>query len=96
MSWQPPWPPIRIGESEWIIMRDSSREPVAVIRHLQLGPRRQWFYRVVTWAATSERRELIGYYPTLEEADRSVKFQPTALASRTGPPNGRGARHSYS
>lgn len=26
-DWQPPWPPIRIGEAEWIIMRDSKTAP---------------------------------------------------------------------
>lgn len=93
MSWQPPWPPIRIGPGEWILMRDSRREPAAVVRHLQLGPRREWFFRVVTWAETSEGRELVGYYRTLDEADQSVKFQPPVLSARSGPPNGGGVTH---
>jgi hypothetical protein len=96
LSWQPPWPPIRIGPGEWILMRDSRREPAAVVRHLQLGPRREWYFRVVTWAETSDGRELVGYYPTLEEADRSVKFRPPVLSARSGPPNGGGVTHAGS
>jgi hypothetical protein len=73
-DWKPPWPPICIGESEWIIMRNSQREPAGVIRALGMGPRNELFYRVVTWAPTSEGRTLVGYYPTLDEADRSILF----------------------
>jgi hypothetical protein len=79
-DWTPPWPPIRIGESEWIVMRDSAREPVAVIRVVTMGPRNQSFYRVVTWAPNSEGRRLVGYYRTLEEADRAVLFAPTTVS----------------
>ncbi|WP_108248682.1 hypothetical protein [Planctomonas deserti] len=94
MSWQPPWPPIRIGAGEWILMRDSRREPAAIVRHLQLGARREWYFRVVTWAETSAGRELVGYYRTLEEADQSVKFRPPVLSARSGPPNGGGSTHA--
>ena len=87
MSWDPPWPPIRTAADEWVIMRDSRTEPVGVIRRLRFSG--QWVFRVVTWAETSEGRELVGYFPSLEVADRSIKFQPPALASHTGPPNGR-------
>lgn len=79
-EWTPPWPPIRIGESEWIVMRDSAREPVAVIRVVTMGPRKESFYRVVTWAPTSDARRLVGYYRTLEEADRAVLFAPTTVS----------------
>jgi len=75
-DWQPPWPPIRVGEAEWIIMRDSNREPVGVVRVVKLGPRNETFYRVVTWAPASEDRQLVGYYATLAEADRSILFTP--------------------
>ena len=74
MSWDPPWPPIRTGPSEWIIMRDSRTEPVGVIRRLLFN--RQVVFRVVTWAETSESRQLVGYFPSLEMADRSIKFRP--------------------
>ncbi len=73
-AWQPPWPPVRIGVAEWIIMRDSRTEPAGVIKVVQLGPRNESFYRVVTWAPTSEGRTLVGYFATLQEADRSILF----------------------
>lgn len=72
--WDPPWPPMRISASEWIVIRDSPRLPAAVIRRLEFENRSIW--RVVTWAPTSEGRQLVGYFPTLEEADRSVRFTP--------------------
>lgn len=83
-EWQPPWPPIRVGEAEWIIMRDSKRDPAGVIRSMRLGPRRELFYRVVTWAPTSDGRKLIGYYRSLQEADQSILFTP-AVPPRRGP-----------
>lgn len=75
-DWQPPWPPIRVGELEWVIMRESKSEPVAIVRVVKMGPRNETFYRVVTWAPTSEARSLVGYYVTLAEADRAVLFRP--------------------
>lgn len=75
-DWQPPWPPIYLGSDQWIIMRDAKREPAAVVRALRLGPRNELFYRVVTWAAASADRVLVGYFPDLETADRAVLFAP--------------------
>lgn len=77
-DWKPPWPPICVAENEWVIMRNSQREPVGVIRALRMGPRNELFYRVVTWALTSQGRTLVGYYQTLEEADRSILFSKPA------------------
>lgn len=77
-AWQPPWPPIRVAETEWIVMRDAKSEPAAVIRTVRMGPRNELFYRVVTWAPTSEGRSLVGYYPTFELADRAVLFRPAS------------------
>jgi|GEM_PF-2275738 len=71
---------------EWIIMRNSNREPAAVVRAVKLGPRDDRYFRVVTWASTSEGRTLLGYFPTLGEADCSVRFDNT-LPTR-GAPNG--------
>jgi len=76
-DWQPPWPPIRIAETEWIVMRDAKNEPAAVIRAVRIGPRNELFYRVVSWAPTSDGRTLVGYYGTLQLADRAVLFRPT-------------------
>jgi len=75
-DWQPPWPPIRIAEAEWIVMRDAKNEPAAVIRAVRIGPRNELFYRVVSWAPTSDGRTLVGYYATLQLADRAVLFRP--------------------
>ncbi len=75
-DWQPPWPPIRVAEAEWVLMRESKSDPAAVVRVVRMGPRNESFYRVVTWAPTSEGRTLVGYYTTLAEADRAVLFTP--------------------
>ena len=75
-DWQPPWPPIRVAEAEWVLMRESKSDPAAVVRVVRMGPRNETFYRVVTWAPTSEGRTLVGYYTTLAEADRAVLFTP--------------------
>lgn len=68
-------------------MRDNDRQPSAVIRALQMGPRKELFYRAVTWAATSEGRTLVGLFHTFKEADRSVLFENKQ--PDMGPPNGR-------
>lgn len=89
-DWQPPWPPIRVGEAEWVIMRDSKTEPVGVIRVVKLGPRNETFYRVVTWAPLSADRQLVGYYATLAEADRSILFTPKNPTMPRRPNEGQG------
>ena len=86
-DWVPPWPPILIGDAEWIIMRHSNREPVAVVRAVKIGPRDEKYFRVVTWAQASEDRTLVGYFSSLAEADRSVRFDNT-IPTR-GAPNGK-------
>jgi len=68
-------------------MRNSNREPVAVVRAVKLGRRDEKYFRVVTWAQASEDRTLIGYFPSLAEADRSVRFDNTI--STRGTPNGK-------
>jgi hypothetical protein len=75
-DWTPPWPAIRIGEAEWVVMREAKDEPRAVIRAVTLGPLSEVYFRVVTWAPTSEGRTLIGYFESLEMADRAVLFAP--------------------
>lgn len=74
--WKTPWPPIEISDCEWMIMRDSHERPAAVIRRIQVGPRHETLFRVVTWAPTSEGRSLVGYYSSLAEADQAVLFKP--------------------
>ena len=87
-DWTPPWPPIQIATSEWILMRDDRRTPAAVVRALRLGAPHELFYRVVAWAPTSENRVLIGYFCTLAEADRAVLFMPDLPGSRMQPVRG--------
>lgn len=87
-DWTPPWPPIQVATSEWILMRDDRRTPAAVVRALRLGARNELFYRVVAWAPTSDGRVLIGYFRTLAEADRAVLFTPDLPGSRMQPVRG--------
>lgn len=71
-------------------MRDDKRVPVAVIRCPRLGPRKESYYRVVTWAAESADRELVGYFTTLAEADRVVLFTPKNPQMPRRPNRGQG------
>jgi hypothetical protein len=73
IRWQPPWPMIRTGDREWIILRDDPARPVAVVRYLDDAPSGAQ-YRVVRWAPRSEDRRLFEYFPSLEKADMAVTF----------------------
>jgi len=56
--------------AEWLLRVAESQPPYAVVRRFLLGdPNRadEWF-RVVTWAPTSDTRELIGWVRTFEAA----------------------------
>ena len=75
-NWRPPWPPVLFGDGEWFLMRDSNSQPAAIVRRLRMGPRDETYFRVVTWAVSSGDRTLVGYFATLDEADRSVLFVP--------------------
>jgi len=76
-----PWPPIRVSEVEWVIMRNSPSHPKALVRFFPASPERPAFYRAVTWAPASDQRELIGYFPTLELADEAVLEDPPGRIS---------------
>ncbi|WP_309616622.1 hypothetical protein [Salinibacterium sp.] len=67
-----PWPPIRISDSEWVIMRNSASTPKAVVRRIEADTGHPPFYRAVSWAPTSSERQLIGYFPSLETADLAI------------------------
>lgn len=67
-----PWPPIRISDSEWVVMRNSATTPKAVVRRIEADPGHPPFYRAVSWAPTSSQRQLIGYFPSLEIADLAI------------------------
>ena len=65
---------VRMALTQNIAERQESKLTVGVIKVVKLGPRGESFYRVVTWSPTSEGRTLVGYFPTLQDADRSILF----------------------
>ncbi|MCU1439522.1 MAG: hypothetical protein JWP85_519 [Rhodoglobus sp.] len=71
-----PWSPIQISEFEWVIMRNSPTQPKGLVRRFDADSQHPTFFRAVTWAPTSEGRQLIGYFPTLEAADEAVLEDP--------------------
>lgn len=67
MTWHPV---MKASPVEWEMTDDGADGPHAIIRRLvygRLGNREEWF-RVVTYHPESAQRELVGYWPTLEEA----------------------------
>ena len=56
--------------SEWVLSQGALGTPYAVVRRFAFGDlnRPDVWYRVVTWAPSSEGRELIGWCRTLEAA----------------------------
>ena len=56
--------------SEWLLRQGTLGTPYGVIRRFTFGDpnRPEVWFRVVTWAPTSEGRELIGWCRTLEAA----------------------------
>jgi hypothetical protein len=73
-DWQPPWPPIRISDCEWIILRNHWVHPAAVVRRFDSDDDHPVYFRVVTWSPKSRDRKLIGRYLSFEAADRAVRF----------------------
>ena len=57
---------------EWVVTDVSAREPIAVVRRLRLGPRRELYFRAVTWHPDPARRDLVGYWGSAEEAVQNV------------------------
>lgn len=64
-------PPIRIGEAEWIVMREVPDRPAGLVKYFAPSGAPAYF-RCVTWAPRSEDRRLIGRFATLAEAERAV------------------------
>lgn len=64
-------PPIRIGEAEWIIMREEPDRPAALVKYFAPSGAPAYF-RCVSWAPRSADRRLIGRFATLAEAERAV------------------------
>jgi hypothetical protein len=65
--------PIRIGQHEWVLVRNNPRFPAALVRRLHPGTSLE-HYRVVTFTLDPTERRLIGRYTTLEAADRAVRY----------------------
>lgn len=51
---------------QWFMVDEGAR--VAIVRQLQIGPKKETMFRVVTFAERSEDRALVGYFPHLEMA----------------------------
>ena len=84
------WHPIRIAEPvEWEMRNGWPPDPIGVIRRLtfQRGNQTDVFYRAVTWAPTSDERELIGYFPTPQMAAAAAweHFHGRSLHGGTSP-----------
>jgi hypothetical protein len=94
------WHPVDTLEpAEWFLRPMRTSPPVVVIRRLveraANGQTEDVWFRVVTWAASSEDRELIGWCRTLEAAAAAGWDYHLALGSwmhnvaavpRNGPP----------
>ncbi len=66
---------------EWAYKGGRNGELTAIIRRLERRQAPTVYYRVVTAAARSEDRELIGRYLTLEEAAQAAHEHAVALSS---------------
>lgn len=65
--------PVRIGQDEWVLIRENPRFPAAVVRRLHAGTELE-HYRVVSFDLDPARRMLIGRYRSLDAADAAVLF----------------------
>lgn len=70
--------PIRVERRMWVCMRNDPVLPKGEIRLVRVTPMAggptEEKYRAVTWALDSVDRRLIGYYDSLEEANRAVRY----------------------
>lgn len=57
---------------EWVVTHSAAKEPIALVRRLRLGPNRDLYFRAVTWRRDVTKRELVGYWSSLEEAVQNV------------------------
>ncbi|AXH35254.1 hypothetical protein DVJ78_07425 [Humibacter sp. BT305] len=60
--WSPRQQLVRTGEHEWL-MRDGA-DRIAIVRAVRM--RGRVHFRAVTWAAESEGRHMLGYFPDLD------------------------------
>lgn len=57
---------------EWEIRHPLSAQLIAIVRLLELGPRREQYFRAVTGDRDAAQRRLLGYWASLDEARRAV------------------------
>lgn len=60
--------------AEWDVLHPLDGHAIAIVRLVQLGPRREPYYRAVTPEPETERvqRRLIGYWGSVDEAHEGV------------------------
>lgn len=85
VSWHPILAAVEVDVGVWHMVAQYDRV-YAVIRLLELGGERG--YRAVTWAPTSQGRELIGYYRTLRAACAAAHDRFVRSHGSLGPING--------
>lgn len=57
---------------EWMLRHPLSGHPIALVRLVQLGAARESYFRAVTPEADSSARQLIGYWGSLDDAERGT------------------------
>ncbi len=61
-----------IRAAEWHVLHPLDGAPLAVVRLVQLGPRREPYYRAVTAQPDHSQRRLLGYWSSVEEAHEAA------------------------
>ncbi|SFS17981.1 hypothetical protein SAMN04487783_2469 [Agrococcus baldri] len=57
-----------IRAAEWDVLHPLDGAPLAVVRLVLLGPRREPYYRAVTAHPDRSQRRLLGYWSSVDEA----------------------------
>ncbi|MGY3128145.1 hypothetical protein ACVWW9_001644 [Agrococcus sp. UYP33] len=58
--------------AEWDVLHPLDGHPIAIVRLVQLGTRREPYYRAVSPEPDRALRRLIGYWGTVDEAHEGV------------------------
>lgn len=58
--------------AEWDVLHPLDGHAIAIVRLVQLGPRREPYYRAVTPELERSQRRLIGYWGGIDEAHEGV------------------------
>jgi hypothetical protein len=78
--------------TEWEVRTPLDGLPVALVRLVHLGPDREPYYRAVTANPVPERRRLIGYYASPEDAHDAALYMLEQATGRTVTGGGGAAR----